>query len=561
MNNNKDQKGTRWRLWLLLIILSLWIIIIAGRLFQVQVVEHNTWLALAVSMQERKLELPVRRGVIYDRHGIPLAFDVPTICIAVDSFNITRPAKLVKILADHLQMNITELKDLIYRPRYFTWIHRQVDRAIAQSIAKEAQQAGVRGLIFIDSWKRAYPAGTLASNVIGFVGLDRYGLEGIELFFNEQLAGTPKEIHVVRMADGNHYQTKVVNPGAVGQDIYLTIDKRLQFIAEEEISRGVAKFRAVRGFLIIIDPWTGEILAMAQDRRFDLNTFRYSTPQDRKNIAVNFLFEPGSIFKAITGLGALEARVARPTERFDGNTGIRISAHTIHNAERRSFGMVTFAQIVAKSINTGMIRIIQRLSEDQLYSFLRDLGFGEQTGITLPGEEPGLLRHPDDWSALSLAMLAFGQEISVTGVQLAAAMATIPNRGLLIPPSIVRSDEPAESRPLKRRVISQQTATELIDMLRLTMTDGTGWRANIPRFNVAGKTGTAQKAIPGKGYVAGKYTSLFAGFFPACNPRYLALVVLDEVGTRPVWGGFTAGTIFRNTMERIIRIHHILPVE
>ncbi len=561
MNNNKDQKGTRWRLWLLLIILSLWIIIIAGRLFQVQVVEHNTWLALAVSMQERKLELPVRRGVIYDRHGIPLAFDVPTICIAVDSFNITRPAKLVKILADHLQMNITELKDLIYRPRYFTWIHRQVDRAIAQSIAKEAQQAGVRGLIFIDSWKRAYPAGTLASNVIGFVGLDRYGLEGIELFFNEQLAGTPKEIHVVRMADGNHYQTKVVNPGAVGQDIYLTIDKRLQFIAEEEISRGVAKFRAVRGFLIIIDPWTGEILAMAQDRRFDLNTFRYSTPQDRKNIAVNFLFEPGSIFKAITGLGALEARVARPTERFDGNTGIRISAHTIHNAERRSFGMVTFAQIVAKSINTGMIRIIQRLSEDQLYSFLRDLGFGEQTGITLPGEEPGLLRHPDDWSALSLAMLAFGQEISVTGVQLAAAMATIPNRGLLIPPSIVRRDEPAESRPLKRRVISQQTATELIDMLRLTMTDGTGWRANIPRFNVAGKTGTAQKAIPGKGYVAGKYTSLFAGFFPACNPRYLALVVLDEVGTRPVWGGFTAGTIFRNTMERIIRIHHILPVE
>jgi len=561
MNNNKDQKGTRWRLWLLLIILSLWIIIIAGRLFQVQVVEHNTWLALAVSMQERKLELPVRRGVIYDRHGIPLAFDVPTICIAVDSFNITRPAKLVKILADHLQMNITVLKDLIYRPRYFTWIHRQVDRAIAQSIAKEAQQAGVRGLIFIDSWKRAYPAGTLASNVIGFVGLDRYGLEGIELFFNEQLAGTPKEIHVVRMADGNHYQTKVVNPGAVGQDIYLTIDKRLQFIAEEEISRGVAKFRAVRGFLIIIDPWTGEILAMAQDRRFDLNTFRYSTPQDRKNIAVNFLFEPGSIFKAITGLGALEARVARPTERFDGNTGIRISAHTIHNAERRSFGMVTFAQIVAKSINTGMIRIIQRLSEDQLYSFLRDLGFGEQTGITLPGEEPGLLRHPDDWSALSLAMLAFGQEISVTGVQLAAAMATIPNRGLLIPPSIVRSDEPAESRPLKRRVISQQTATELIDMLRLTMTDGTGWRANIPRFNVAGKTGTAQKAIPGKGYVAGKYTSLFAGFFPACNPRYLALVVLDEVGTRPVWGGFTAGTIFRNTMERIIRIHHILPVE
>ncbi len=561
MNDDKDQKQVQWRLWLVLIILSLWIIVVAGRLFQVQIVEHSAWLALAASIQERKLELPVQRGVIYDRTGIPLAFDVPTICIAVDSFNMTRPTRLVEIMADHLEMNIAELKDLIYRPRYFTWIHRQVDRAIAQSIAEEARQAGARGLIFINSWKRAYPAGSLASNIIGFVGLDRYGLEGIELFFNEQLTGTPKEIHVVRMADGSHYQTEVLIPGTVGQDIYLTIDKRVQFIAEEEISRGVAKFQAVKGFIIIIDPWTGEILAMAQDRRFDLNDFRRSTPQDRKNMAVNFLFEPGSIFKAITGLGALEAKVARSTDRFDGDTGLRIAAHTIHNAEHRSFGMVSFTEIMAKSINTGMIRIIQRLSEDQLYNFLRDLGFGERTGITLPGEEQGLLRHPDDWSALSLAMLSFGQEISVTGIQLAAAMATIPNRGLLITPSIVRSGDDSEAHTPGRRVISRQTAAALSDMLRLTMTDGTGWRADIPQFNVAGKTGTAQKAIPGKGYVPGKYTSLFAGFFPACNPRYLALVVLDEVGTRPVWGGYTAGYIFRNTMERIILVHHIPPVE
>ena len=561
MNDDKDQKQVRWRLWLVLIILSLWIIVVVGRLFQVQIAEHSAWSALASSIQERKFELSVQRGVIYDRNGIPLAFDVPTICIAVDSFNMTKPTRLVEILADQLEMSDAELNDLIYRPRYFTWIRRQVDRVIAQSIAEEARQTGARGLIFIDSWRRVYPAGSLASNIIGFVGLDRYGLEGIELFFNEQLTGTPKEIHVVRMADGTHYQTEVLSPGTVGQDIYLTIDKRLQFIAEEEISRGVAGFQAAAGFLIIIDPLTGEILAMAQDRRFNLNDFRRSTPQERKNLAVNFLFEPGSIFKAITGLAALEANAARPTDRFDGDTGLRVAAHTIHNAEHRSFGMVSFAEIMAKSINTGMIRIIQRLSEDQLYNFLRDLGFGERTGITLPGEEQGLLRHPDDWSALSLAMLSFGQEVSVTGIQLAAAMATIPNRGLLITPSIVLGGDDPESHTLGRRVISQQTAAALSDMLRLTVTDGTGWRADIPQFNIAGKTGTAQKAIPGKGYVAGKYTSLFAGFFPACNPRYLALVVLDEVGTRPVWGGYTAGYIFRRTMERVILINHIPPVE
>ncbi len=532
------------------------------RLAQLQILQHGEWAALAASIQERTVEVYPRRGTIYDRNGIPLAFDVKATAIAVDSYNMTRPVTLSRILSEELGIGRDEVDRLIYRPSYFTWIDRKVDLLTAERIRKRADDAGVNGLIFVDTWKRCYPQGDLASNLIGFVGVDGHGLEGIELRFDDRLSGTPMRLHVVYGADGRTYHTETIAEGTPGSDVYLTIDAELQFVCEEEIDAGVSRYRANTGFIVLLDPKTGEVLAMAQDRRYDLNEYYRSTPEERKNLPVSFLFEPGSSFKAFTGLAALEAGVVSVDDTFDGSDGIVIAGHTMHNSENESFGTVTFREIIQNSINTGMIRVAQLLGEERLYEFLVELGFGERTGIDLPGEEAGILRDVKDWSGLALAATSIGQSVGVTGIQLARAMAAVANGGELLQPEIVLriGDGPEAEPKVIRRVASPDGCATMRDLLRLVVESGTGTPADIPGFAVAGKTGTAQKAVPGHGYVPGKYTSLFCGFFPKDDPEYLALVVLDEVKTTPVWGGATAGRIFHAALSRVALITHLAPV-
>lgn len=552
------------RIFILALFLGLVALLITGRLIQLQVMEHDRWLASASAIQERTIEILPRRGTIYDRNGLPLAFDVKAVAIAIDSFNMTKPETIVTILSEELGRSREELLPLVYRSSYFTWIDRAIGLERAKAIERRARAAHAHGLIFIDTWKRRYPQGDLASNLIGFVGMDGYGLAGIELVFDDILSGTPTKIRVLRGADGRTYRSKILQEGISGKDLTLTIDARLQFVAEEAIDSGVARFKANAGFFILLDPRSGEILAIAQDQRFDLNRFWESTADEQRNLAISFLFEPGSLFKAISGLAALDRGVISPTDMLNGNTGIRIAGHTIHNAEFKSFGTVTFRKTISHSINTAMIRVAQRLGEENLHRFLVDLGFGERTGIELPGEERGILRDIEDWSGLSLAMLSFGQEIAVTGIQLARGMAVIANGGFLpvlrIVQRIGEEVERADASAMLHRVTSPESSAAMSDMLRTVIERGTGTWADLPGFDVAGKTGTAQKAFPGRGYVDGKYTSLFAGFFPGDEPAYLALVVLDEVKTTPVWGGVTSGTIFRDAAARVVLLDHIPPV-
>ncbi len=547
---------------ILFAVLGLGALIIIARLALVQGVEHDRWLTVARATHERTIELDPRRGTIYDRNGIPLAFDVKASAIAVDSFNMTKPDTLVRILSEELGRSPDEIAALIYRKSYFTWIDRKVDLETAKKIKARANEEDANGLIFIDTWKRCYPQGDLASNVIGFVGTDGHGLEGIELEFDKELSGTPTVVHVVRGADGRTYHVDTLEQGTAGKDIYLTIDAVLQHVCEDEIDRGVKRFQANTGFIVLLDPRTGEVLAMAQDRRYDLNEFNKSTPEERKNLAVSFLFEPGSSFKAFTGLAALEAGVVKVTDRFNGNDGIVVAGHTMHNSEDESFGTVTFAQIIQYSINTAMIRVAQRLGEERLYKFLVNLGFGKKTGIELPGEVAGILRNVKDWSKLALAATSIGQSVGVTGIQLARGMAAIANGGKLLKPHIIHKigNGSAINPTIIRRIASPDNCATMRGLMRLVVESGTGTPADIPGFDVAGKTGTAQKAVPGVGYVPGKYTSLFTGFFPKDDPRYLGLVVLDEVHTWPVWGGNTAGWIFHNAFSRIALITHLPPV-
>lgn len=530
---------------------------IVGRLVQLQVVQHSYWLDRAQASQERTIELPPQRGTITDRNGDVLAIDVKAMAIAVDGVNITQPDVAIGILAEELAQSRTEIAVKVNKASYFTWIDRRVDFDTAKRIRERAEDAGVYGLIFIDTWKRWYPQGQLASNLIGFVGTDGAGLEGLELAYDEHLQGKPQVARVLEGADGRTYDIEIIEPGQRGTDLALSIDRGLQFICEEEIRRGVSQFRALGGMIVVLDPHTGQVLAMAQDKGYDLNEFWTSSAQQRRNLAVTHLFEPGSIFKVFTGLAALDNGVVSPLDTFNGNDGIDVFGHIMHNADNVSYGTVTFGEIIEHSINTGMVRVAQLLGEDAFYDFLTSLGFGQTTDVGLPGEELGILRPVADWSGLALAATSIGQSVAVTGIQLARAMAVVASGGVLPTPSILLSDKEHADELL--RVCSAQTSATMLELMRTVVESGTGTWAAVDGYILAGKSGTAQKAVPGQGYVEGKYTSLFAGVVTANTPDYVMTVILDEVRSGSVSGGYTSGQIFQWVATRLIAHERISP--
>jgi cell division protein FtsI (penicillin-binding protein 3)/stage V sporulation protein D (sporulation-specific penicillin-binding protein) len=557
--------SVRVRLSLAVGLLAVLLVTVAAKLVEIQIVEHPRWLAAAERIQVRERVQSYPRGRIYDRSGLLLAFDVRAVSIALDNLHMAKPELLEELLQRYLGISPERARELVYRPKYFTWLARKVEPDLAKALKAEAEELGVRGLLFFNEWKRVYPQEGLASNLIGFAGLDNQGLEGLELEFDEWLRGREERREVVRGADGTVLDERVLDTGAPGLDLHLTLDARIQRIAERAIQKGVRDLRAKGGFAIVIDPRTGEVLAIAQDKTYDLNEFSRSTPDERKNLAVVQPFEPGSTFKPFAMLAALDAGAVRPDEAISGDDPVVIAGHALHNAEYIDYGPVTPVEIIQKSINTGMIRVAQRLGEESLYAFLKRLHIGEETGIELPGEVPGYLPPLERWSKLEIGAIPIGQGVAVTGVQLASRYAAIANGGRLRPPRIVAYTDPPEptlesSRSnAPERIASAGTVQTLTQMMVRVVEEGTGVRARIEGFQIAGKSGTGQKAIPGRGYVKGKYTSLFAGFFPASDPQYVILVVLDEVGTRTFYGGITAAPIFKEIAEGIIELRHLTP--
>lgn len=543
------------RLTVVFVCLMSFFVIVAGRLVQLQIVEANQWRELAKLFQEGTVTIPAFRGRIYDRNGVLLAEDVRAISVAVDNYNMTRPDLLEDLLVTHLKIPRAVAREKLYRPSYFTWIARAISSDQAEALREAARKAGARGLIFLEDRKRQYPYKDLASNLIGFVGIDGKGLEGIELFFDQELQGTESIWSFVRMADGTQIERRQIQAGQPGHDLTLTLDSRIQYIAESAITRGVRTYKAKAGMAIVLDPWTGEVLAMAQDKRYDLNDFQSSRPEHRQNLAAVWPFEPGSSFKVFTMLAALEQDVIALDERISGSATHQIAHHPFRNADGRDYGMVTPTDVIKNSINTAMIRIAQRLGKERLYEALKRYGFGQKTGIELPGEVSGYLPPLQSWSALEIGSIAIGQSISVTAIQLALRVAMIANGGKLIQPRIVKT--PALSPPI--RIVSETRCRQLTTMMIETVRSGTGILAQIPGYIIAAKTGTAQKAVPGRGYVQGKYVASFEGFFPAEAPKYLILVVLDEPGGREYYGSETAAPIFKEIAQQLIALDRIPP--
>jgi cell division protein FtsI/penicillin-binding protein 2 len=530
-------------------------LILAGRLAQLQLVEADQWRALATRFQEGTVTIPSPRGRIYDRNGVLLAEDVRAISIAVDNYHVTRPELLEQLLTSHLQIPREVVREKLYRPSYFTWIARAIPPDKAESLEQAARSAGARGLILIEDRKRQYPHGDLASNVLGFAGIDGKGLEGIELLFDEELQGRDSVWSFVRMANGTQIERRQIQAGQPGRDLTLTIDSRIQHIAEQAITKGVQRYKAKAGLALVLDPWTGEVLAMAQDKRYDLNDFQRSRPEQRQNLSVIWAFEPGSSFKIFTMLAALEHNVIALDERISGSATHRIASHTFRNADGKEYGLVTPKDVIKNSINTAMIRIAQRLGEERLYQALKRYGFGQKTGIELPGEVSGYLPPVQSWSALEIGAIAIGQSVSVTAIQLASRVAAIATGGRLIPPTIVKGRTPRQ----ETKIASETSCRSLTEMMIETVRSGTGVLAQIDGYTIAAKTGTAQKAVPGQGYVKGKYVASFEGFFPAEAPRYVILIVLDEPGGREYYGSETAAPIFKEIAQQLIALDRIPP--
>lgn len=504
-----------------------------GRLVQLQVVEHRRWSAVAQAIQEDVIEIPAQRGPIYDRNGVSLAYDVPSYEIALDSYLLTKPELLMSLLVRELGMSYTEARDKVYRTSYFTWLARRVDYSVGQRIRAQAQALGVKGLLFFDSWKRAYPQGPLALAVLGVVGVDGKGLAGLELQFDEKLSGRPRRIRLLRGPSGQVYDLWEEDRGARGNPLHLTLDARIQWVCDREIARGLDKYPgANRGFALVMDPRTGEILALAHGPAVDPAR---PDPALLHPWSATHVFEPGSTLKALVGLAAFDQGLLTPDDAFSGDSPILVGGVQVKNARGRSYGTVTFRRAMADSVNTVLVQVAQRLGIERTHAYLSRMGFGQKTGIDLLGEVSGILNPRERWTALDLAVTSFGQGVAVTGIQLGAAFAAMANGGTLLRPRLLPG--PAEVRG---QIASSAACRTMREVLGYCVNVGTGTPAAVSGFNVGGKSGTAEMALPGRGYVSDHVTTGMAAFFPWEDPQYVVLVVYQTSSNPEFWSGTTS---------------------
>jgi cell division protein FtsI/penicillin-binding protein 2 len=434
--------------------------------------------------------------------------------------------------------------------RHFVWLARKVSPQTAAAL--RAMRLG-EAIGFLPEARREYPNGTLAAHVLGFAGIDNQGLAGAELAFEHHLRGRAGLARVERDAMGRpRLETRtVVREPVDGADVVLTIDQVLQHVAERELDRALAETRAAWGTVLIMEPGTGEVLAMAVSPRFDPNAFQRATPAQWSNPAVEHLYEPGSTFKVVLAAAAMESGAVDERETFATGGVFRVAGHTIREAHALGYRRQTLADIVRNSSNVGAAMVATRLGAARYYEVIRRFGFGAPTGIELPGEAAGLVPPPDQWGGGTLQTIGFGQGISVTPLQVLVAGAALANDGILVRPHILRAVRDAEGRAITvtaldagRPAVSPAVARRVMAMMVDVVRRGTGTQAALDGYAVAGKTGTAQKPSPAGGYLPGTYVASFLGIVPADRPRLAILVVLD--GPRGAYyGGEVAAPVFR----------------
>ena len=530
------------------------------RLGYLQVVKHDEYLRLAEGQHAKSLVLRPKRGPILDRNGQVLAVSSGAETLYALPGRVDDPARLARRLAPVLGEPPAEIARRLDTAKRFVYVKRRLPPAVAQAVRELKEPA----LGFLEESLRLYPNRELASQVVGFEGAEGKGLGGIEQAWDAHLAGQEGRALVERDALGREVTGApvILKPSRPGQGVVLTLDATLQYIAEKEIDAAWRRTRARAAMAVAIDPRTGEILALAIRPTFNPNAFATATDDERRNRAVTDPFEPGSTFKVILAAAALEEGVARPTDRFYGENGaITIASATIHDWKK--YGWLTFTEVLQNSSNVGSIKVGLSLGKERYYKYITGFGFGTPTGVGLPGESRGQLRAPDRWSGLSLATMSIGQEISVTALQMVSAFAAVANGGRLMQPQIVRATLDGQGREAQtfepkaiRQVIAPETARTLTGIMTRVVSDGTGHNAAIAGFEVAGKTGTAQKMDPAtRRYSRAPGVLSFVGFTPADDPRLAMIVLLDEPKNEK-WGSEAAAPIFAAIGTEALRYLH-----
>jgi len=539
-------------------------LVIGGRAIHLQVMQGDKLMRLGQRQHLKEWIVLPKRGALFDRTGEPLALSMESQSVYARPHRIHDADKLSHNLARILKLRVSEVKEKTTAEKPFVWVKRQVSSAEAEKI----QALNADGIGMFYEPKRHYPQGQLAGQLIGFVGRDSEGLEGLELKYDDYIRGETGSSVAERDALGRRVLVQGVEGLQIppGSDIHLTIDTSIQHMAEKELEAAILKYRAKAGVVIVVEPFTGEVLALANYPSFDPNHYTKHAAEHRRNRAVTDSFEPGSTFKTILAAAALEEGIVGKEDLFYCEMGkYPYAGKIIHDTHPH--GWLSFAKILQVSSNIGFTKVAEKLKKGRFFKYIEKFGFGEPTGIDVPGEVAGLVRKPEKWSAIDLATHAFGQGISTTPLQMVMAYAAIANGGFLMRPYVMRRAVGAkgevllENQPhVVRRVVSEKTATVLSAMLRdVTAEGGTGTMANVEGFDVAGKTGTAQKVDPVHGgYAAKKRVASFVGFVPANKPRLVALVLIDEPELN-VYGGVVAAPAFRNIAQGALRHLAVAP--
>ncbi len=558
----KSRKWLRFRVASILVFFLVLYVALVSRAFQLQVVSGETLGKLADRQHKKSLTLYPERRFIFDRNGQKLAATVMADSVYVDPSSVQDRRKIASKLSSILGVKRQEIVKALSNQGSFRWVARQISPVGAERI----RALNLKGVHLVREPKRFYPHREMACHLLGFAGLDSTGLEGLELKYDEYLKSVPKEVVWGRDARGHNIYLNDDSGGTVDGgscSLFLTIDSKIQYIVESQLRSAVERTGAKGGSVIVMDPRTGEILAMANGPRFNPNAFSTYPADARRNRAVTDCFDPGSVFKPFIVAAALEEDLIKETDVFNCEDGSYVVGNrVIHEAQNEKFKKLTLSEVLKYSSNIGTVKIAERLGREKFHQYITMFGFGSKTGIDLPGESAGILRDPRDWQDVDFATMAFGQGISVTAMQLASAMCAIANGGVLMKPHVVRClvDKKGvvvkEFEPVAlRRVISTETSKRVTSILTDVVEGegGTGKNARIVNLSVAGKTGTSQKFDFSSGrYSSEKVEASFMGFFPAEDPQMVILVVLDEPKVDR-WGGAAAAPVFKRVSEQILR--------
>jgi cell division protein FtsI/penicillin-binding protein 2 len=574
------------RFWLVCLFFVLWASAIAARLFWLQVVRHSEYLERAQKQQQRTFEVAPRRGVLYDRNMRELAMTVQVDSIYAVPIEIDDQQAAAHVLANAIhtdpadaQTTEQEIAKRLKDGHGFAWVARRVKPEVATRV----KALNMKGIYFQKEFQRFYPNSQIAAQVLGYVGLDDNGLGGLEQKFDTRLHGVPGRVFTA-MDARRHVLGSVEHEPEPGQNLQLTIDENIQYMAEKALDHIMEKTRADNGTIVVQDVHTGQILALAIRPTFDPNDFRHTTPTLLKDHAVSDVYEPGSVFKLVTYSSALDSNVAKPDDMIDCQGGqITLAGRVIHDDKSdRGMGMVTVATALARSSDVAAVKLALKVGPDRFYQYLRNFGFGTRTGAELPGETRGLLRPPSKWSGSSIGSIAIGQEVGVTPIQLVSMVSTIANGGVYLPPRVLMSNHVTSSQgvaapqvpaPLQvaqpfrlsedlpnplpsgaHRVISELTAAQMRKMMEGVVLYGTGKPAQLNGYSAGGKTGTAQKIDPVTHlYSKTMHIASFAGIAPVNNPAIAVAVIIDNPRQGPsYYGTAVSAPVFAEVAQQVL---------